>query len=267
MVSIPFDSPNRVIARGLSKWYSVSVRKRVSLQEVFHEKWNKLCRREQAKEFLDDELAVSAGPKPGTLWALRDLSFEIAKGEVLGVVGSNGAGKSTLVRLLSRLTGPSAGEALIEGKIASVLEVGSGFHPELTVRENALLNGVFLGMRKFEVNDRMDAILDFSELKRCIDTPVKKISHGMQYRLAVSVALHSDSDFTLMDEVLEVADFQFEEKCFEKISQAQSQGRSFLFVSHNLSQVRSICNRILWLDQGRMKQLGKPADVLEAYRN
>lgn len=256
-MSIRSEDNLRVRARGLSKWYYSERQMRPSLQEVFRDQWNRLCRRE-----LDEERGAAS---KSMLWAVKDLNFEIKKGEVLGLVGSNGAGKSTLVRLLSRLTDPSAGEAWVDGKVASVLEVGSGFHPDLSVRENALLNGVFLGMRKLEVEERMEEILEFSHLKKFHSQPVKKLSQGMQYRLAVSVALHSNADFLLLDEVLEVADRDFELKCSERIQEEQKRGKSFLFVSHNLSQIKLFCSRLLWLKEGALRLEGNPETVLEAY--
>jgi lipopolysaccharide transport system ATP-binding protein len=264
---IPFENNLRVRAQGLSKWYFSQRKNRSSLQEVFREHWNRLCRRQMAEGSEELPKPTRQGPQEGTLWAVKDLNFEIKKGEVLGLVGSNGAGKSTLVRLLSRLTDPSEGEAWVEGKVASVLEVGSGFHPDLSVRENALLNGVFLGMRKNEVEDRMGEILEFSNLKDHHSLAVKKLSQGMQYRLAVSVALHSHADFLLLDEVLEVADRDFELKCFERVQNEQERGKSFLFVSHNISQIKLFCSRLLWLNEGSIQMEGTPEKVLEAYLN
>ncbi|NBX76806.1 MAG: ABC transporter ATP-binding protein [Proteobacteria bacterium] len=264
---IPSENNVRVRAKGLSKWYFSQRKSRSSLQDAFREQWNRICRRQMGE--LNGQVSKPSrqGPLEGTLWAVKDLTFEIKKGEVLGLVGSNGAGKSTLVRLLSRLTDPSEGEAWVEGKVASVLEVGSGFHPDLSVRENALLNGVFLGMRKNEVEDRMGEILDFSQLKDRHSLAVKKLSQGMQYRLAVSVALHSNADFLLLDEVLEVADRDFELRCFERVQKEQERGKSFLFVSHNISQIKLFCSRLLWLNEGSIQSEGNPETVLEAYLN
>lgn len=266
-MSIPFENNVRVKAQGLSKWYFGQKQRRASLQEAFREHWNRLCRRELDQSLDGSTLSSRQGPFRGALWAVKDLNFEIKRGEVLGLVGSNGAGKSTLVRLLSRLTDPSKGQAWVEGKVASVLEVGSGFHPDLNVRENALLNGVFLGMRKAEVEDRLGDILRFSHLKEFDSVPVKKLSQGMQYRLAVSVALHSDADFLLLDEVLESADRDFELKCLDKIQTEQSKGKSFLFVSHNISQIKLFCSRLLWLKEGMLRLEGSPEEVLDAYLN
>lgn len=252
------NSQIRVCAEGLSKWYFSGKQTRASLKDLIQEQWLKMLQREW--KALGKE-----GPFPGTFWALKELSFEIKKGEVLGLIGPNGAGKSTLVRILSRLTDPSSGSAVIEGKSASVLEVGSGFHPELSVEENALLNGVFLGMRRFEVERRLERILEFSDLKQNLKTPVKKLSHGMQYRLAVSVALHSDADFLLLDEVLEVTDKTFEEKCLKRIQEGQEEGKSYLFVSHNLSQLEKFSSNILWIESGQKRMHGKTKEILGAY--
>lgn len=264
---IPSDKNVRVRAQGLSKWYFSQRKNRSSIQDAFREHWNRLCRRQMAEVVGESAKPPRQGPFEGTLWAVKDLSFDIKKGEVLGLVGANGAGKSTLVRLLSRLTDPSSGEAWVEGKVASVLEVGSGFHPDLSVRENALLNGVFLGMRKNEVQDRMGEILEFSHLKELHSVPVKKLSQGMQYRLAVSVALHSHADFLLLDEVLESADRDFELRCSERVQKEQERGKSFLFVSHNINQIMLFCSRLLWLNEGACKMEGTPETVLEAYLN
>ncbi|NBT59055.1 ABC transporter ATP-binding protein [bacterium] len=255
----------RVRAQGLSKWYFSQKQNRSSLHELFHAQWNRICRREMAQINGKSFSGPRKGPLEGTLWAVKDLSFDIQKGEVLGLVGPNGAGKSTLVRLLSRLTDPSEGQAWVEGKVASVLEVGSGFHPELSVRENALINGVFLGMRKLEVEERMEEILHFSQLKELEATPVKKLSQGMQYRLAVSVALHCNSDFLLLDEVMDSTDRDFEGKCLERIRADQKKGKSFLFVSHNLSQIELFCSRLLWLKEGCLQLDGSTEQVLNAY--
>jgi len=257
-VLILSNSTIRVRAEGLSKWYFSGKQTRSSLKDLIQDQWNKMLDREWTA--LGNE-----GPFPGTFWALKDVSFEIKKGEVLGLIGPNGAGKSTLVRILSRLTDPSSGIAVIEGKSASVLEVGSGFHPELSVAENALLNGVFLGMRRSEVENRLGRIVEFSELKENLNTPVKKLSHGMQYRLAVSVALHSDADFLLMDEVLEVTDKAFEEKCLAHIQEGQKEGKSYLFVSHNLSQLEKFSSNVLWIESGQTRMLGKTAEILGVY--
>lgn len=250
-MSIHFDEKLRVKAENLSKTYQGPGGPRASLQEAFRQSWNRLCRKGNSR-FPEH-------------WALKDLSFEIKKGEVLGLLGNNGAGKSTLVRLLSRLTAPTEGSAWVEGKVASVLEVGSGFHPDLSVEENALLNGVFLGARKGEVLEQMESILEFSELKSYRRSAVKKLSQGMQYRLAVSVALHSHADFLLLDEVLESADRSFEDRCFEKIQSDLQSNKSLLFVSHNLNQVKRFCHRLLWLDKGQKKMEGSCEEILSHY--
>jgi len=248
---IPSKEHFRVKAEALSKCYQGPGGPRSSLQEAFRQSWNRLCGKNQNTQ--------------ADLWALKNLSFEIAQGEVLGVLGSNGAGKSTLVRVLSRLTQPTSGSAWVEGRVASVLEVGSGFHPDLSVQENALLNGVFLGERRQEVLEQMESILKFSDLKAYKDSAVKKLSQGMQYRLAVSVALHSKAEFLLLDEVLESADRAFEDRCFEKIQSDLSLKKSILFVSHNLDQVKRFCHRLLWLDQGQKKMEGSCDEVLSQY--
>lgn len=247
------DAQNCVEASGLSKSYPRVSSYRASLQKRIVNQWKKWMNSQQDSETSEP------------VWALCDLSLEIKRGEVLGVIGSNGAGKSTLVRLLSRLTKPTQGRAVIQGKVASVLEVGSGFHPDLNVRENAVLNGVLLGMRRKEVEDKLEAILCFSDLKNQENIQLKKLSNGMQYRLAVSIALLSDADFVLLDEVLEVTDRAFEEKCFQFIRAQQKKGKTYLFVSHNLSQLRMVANRVLWMKAGKKYLLGEAGEVLAAY--
>lgn len=187
-----------------------------------------------------------------TLWALQGVSFTAQPGEVIGVVGRNGAGKSTLLKILSRITEPTSGNIQIRGKLASLLEVGTGFHPELTGRENIFLNGALLGMKKQEIQRKFDAIVDFSQIERFIDTPVKRYSSGMYVRLAFSVAAHLEPDVLVLDEVLAVGDLAFQKKCTGMMKEVASQNRTVLFVSHNLSLIRSMCSRVILLDQGKV---------------
>jgi len=187
-----------------------------------------------------------------TLWALRDVSFEVNAGEVVGIIGSNGAGKSTLLKILSRITAPTEGEAEIHGRVGSLLEVGTGFHPELTGRENVYLNGAILGMRKTEIAAKFDEIVAFAEIERFVDTPVKHYSSGMYVRLAFAVAAHLDPEIMLIDEVLAVGDARFQRKCVGKIGDSVRTGRTVFFVSHNMVAVQSLCTRVIWLDGGRL---------------
>ncbi len=188
-----------------------------------------------------------------TIWALNDISFEVNQGEVLGIIGKNGAGKSTLLKILSRITSPSNGRVQLNGRIASLLEVGTGFHHELTGRENIFLNGAILGMRKFEIENKFNQIVDFSGVKKFIDTPVKRYSSGMRVRLAFAVAAHLDPEILLIDEVLAVGDTEFQKKCIGKMSDIASEGRTVIFVTHNMSALQSLCSRTILLHKGEKK--------------
>ncbi len=200
------------------------------------------------------------------VWALRDINFEIKKGEVWGVVGKNGAGKSTLLKLLSRVTAPTTGEIKYKGKMASLLEVGTGFHGELTGRENIYLNGAILGMKKKEITSKLDEIIDFAGVEKYIDTPVKRYSSGMFVRLAFAVAAHLDTDILILDEVLAVGDASFQRKCLGKMNDAASnQGKTVLFVSHNLSQVQGLCKKGMLLENGQLKMLGDINSIINEY--
>ncbi len=199
-------------------------------------------------------------------WALRDVSFELNRGQVLGIVGRNGAGKSTLLKILSRITEPTSGRIRMRGRAASLLEVGTGFHPELTGRENVYLNGAILGMRKAEIARKFDEIVAFSEIERFLDTPVKHYSSGMYVRLAFAIAAHLEPDILIVDEVLAVGDAQFQKKCLNKVSEVtHSDGRTVLFVSHNSAALQSICSVGIWLSQGRIAGRGPIGECLAAY--
>jgi lipopolysaccharide transport system ATP-binding protein len=209
--------------------------------------------------------------KPGVafdknhIWALKDVSFEVRHGEVLGVIGRNGSGKSTLLKILSRITDPTEGTAEIHGRVGSLLEVGTGFHPELTGRENIYLSGVILGMKKAETRQRFDEIVDFAEIGEFIDTPVKHYSSGMYVRLAFAVAAHLGPDLLFVDEVLAVGDASFQKRCLGRMSQAAQTGRTILFVSHNMGAIASLCGRCLVLDSGRVVFGGAPVDAISVY--
>jgi lipopolysaccharide transport system ATP-binding protein len=201
----------------------------------------------------------------GHIWALKDVSFEIKRGEVVGVIGLNGAGKSTLLKILSRITAPTRGCALIHGRVGSLLEVGTGFHSELTGRENIYLNGAILGMRKAEIDRQFDKIVAFAEVEKFLDTPVKRYSSGMYVRLAFGVAAHLETEVLLVDEVLAVGDAQFQKKCFEKMREIGTQGRTILFVSHNMSAVRSICAQALIVEKGAVVAQGEINETVDRY--
>jgi lipopolysaccharide transport system ATP-binding protein len=201
----------------------------------------------------------------GTLWALRDVTFDLHRGQVLGVIGRNGAGKSTLLKILSRVIEPSEGAADLYGRVGSLLEVGTGFHPELSGRENILLNGAILGMRRSEILQRFDEIVAFAEVDRFLDTPVKHYSSGMYLRLAFAVAAHLEPDILLVDEVLTVGDAAFQEKCLGKMGEIQSRGRTVIMVSHNMAAVAALCTRAVLLEEGRVTATGAPGDVVARY--
>ena len=241
-------------ARGISKRYELGgPRARYgSLRETLSE-WARMPFRGK------DETA-----KP-TLWALKDVSFDVPPGKVIGIIGRNGAGKSTLLKILSRVTEPTDGEARLYGRVASLLEVGTGFHPELTGRENIFLNGAILGMQRAETIRKFDEIVAFAEIERFLDTPVKHYSSGMYVRLAFAVAAHLDPEILVIDEVLAVGDAKFQEKCLGKIETAAKGGRTVLFVSHNMGAVRSLCDQAMLLEQGRIASIGPTSDVIRQY--
>ncbi len=204
-------------------------------------------------------------PKHEDFWALKDVSFEVNKGERIGIIGRNGAGKSTLLKILSRITEPTTGRIIINGSIASLLEVGTGFHPELTGRENIYLNGSILGMNKREIDSKFDEIVSFSEIEKFLDTPVKRYSSGMYVRLAFAVAAHLEPDILIIDEVLAVGDMAFQKKCLGKMEEVSGEGRTVLFVSHNLTAIRTICQRAILLEKGKITHAGNVENVLPHY--
>jgi lipopolysaccharide transport system ATP-binding protein len=201
----------------------------------------------------------------GELWALSDVTFRIDKGEVLGLVGRNGAGKSTLLKILSRITYPTTGNVAVQGRVASLLEVGTGFHEELTGRENVYLSGSILGMTKGRIDAKLDAIIDFAGVSRFIDTPIKRYSSGMRLRLGFAVAAHLDSDVLLVDEVLAVGDGEFQKKCLQAMDNLHDTERTVIFVSHNLAAVEHLCSRAIWIDEGRLRADGKPKEIIASY--
>ena len=214
---------------------------------------------------FDDVLQNPEQEAENVLWALRDLSFDLKQGEVLGIIGRNGAGKSTLLKILSRITPPTVGTVKVRGKVSSLLEVGTGFHPELTGRENVYLNGTILGMTKRDVKSKFDEIVDFSGVEKFLDTPVKRYSSGMRVRLAFAVAAHLEPEIMIVDEVLAVGDQRFQKKCLSKMEDIGGEGRTVLFVSHKMPAVTRMCSRIIWLHHGEMVRDGLPHDVAAEY--
>ncbi len=218
-----------------------------------------------AKQFFRPNSQRDVDSDGRVFWALRDVSFEVRQGEVCGVVGRNGAGKSTLLKILSRITEPTSGRFGLGGRVASLLEVGTGFHQELTGRENILLSGITLGMTRAEVQRRFDEIVDFAGIDRFLDTPVKHYSSGMQVRLGFSVAAHLESEILIIDEVLAVGDVSFQKKCLGKLSDVANSGRTALFVSHNMVAVKSLCQSAILLEDGRLTMKGTPDQVIAAH--
>lgn len=200
------------------------------------------------------------------MWALQNVSFSVDRGEALGIVGHNGAGKSTILKLLSSITAPTGGEITIHGRLAALIEVGTGFHPELTGRENVYLHGAMLGMRRIEISRKMDSILEFSGVEKYIDEPVKRYSSGMYVRLGFSVAAHLEPDIVLLDEVLAVGDLAFQAKCLDRIAELRKRGATVIFVSHDLAAVYRLCDRAVLLDRGQLVMDGAPREVVDAYQ-
>ncbi len=252
-------SNTAIHAEHVSKQYRIGVRERYkTLRDTVTDFAVGLIRR-------FNSWGQTASNRENTIWALKDVSFEIQPGEVVGIIGPNGAGKSTLLRVLSRITEPTEGEVRIHGRVGSLLEVGTGFHPELTGRENIYLNGAILGMQKEEVNRKFDEIVAFAEVEKFLDTPVKRYSSGMYVRLAFAVAAHLESDILLVDEVLAVGDAAFQKKCLGKMGDVAHQGRTVLFVSHNMPSITMLCNRALLISSGALIQDGPSAKVVNSY--
>ncbi|MCX7049580.1 MAG: ABC transporter ATP-binding protein [Candidatus Sumerlaeota bacterium] len=206
-----------------------------------------------------------ASPSPNEFWALRDVSFDVNQGEVVGIIGRNGAGKSTLLKILARVTAPTTGRAILRGRLASLLEVGTGFHAELTGRENIYLNGSILGMTRAEIDRKFDEIVSFAEIEKFLDTPVKRYSSGMYVRLAFAVAAHLEPEIMIVDEVLAVGDSAFQKKCLGKMEDVASSGRTVLFVSHQMNAIRKLCSHCVWLSNGQLALSGETSEVVGAY--
>jgi len=241
-------------AAGLGKRYRRGVRVDAGLRHVL-------------EEFARSPWRALRGAKPESFWALKDVSLEVREGEVLGLIGRNGAGKTTLLKILSRITRPTEGWAEIRGKVRSLLEVGTGFHPELTGRENTYLSGSILGMSKREIDRKFDEIVAFAEIEKFIETPVKHYSSGMYVRLAFAVAAHLEPEILLVDEVLAVGDINFQKKCLGKMGEVAKGGRTVVLVSHQLNQIRRLCQRVAWVDGGSIRMAGGTHEVVSAYES
>src|ERR1700687_345681 len=223
--------------------------------------------RHSLEAFLRSPIASLRKKKEETFWALKGVSLEVKEGEVLGLIGRNGAGKTTLLKILSRITRPTTGWAEIRGRVRSLLEVGTGFHPELTGRENTYLSGAILGMGKREIGRKFDEIVAFAALEKFIETPVKYYSSGMYVRLAFAVAAHLEPEILLVDEVLAVGDIRFQKKCLGKMGDVARAGRTVVLVSHQLNQIRRLCHRVVWVDDGQIRQDGETHAVVSAYES
>ncbi len=221
----------------------------------------------QLSERFSNVFSTSSNNTKEEFWALKDVSFEVKEGEILGIIGKNGAGKSTLLKILSRITPPTKGRIEIEGRVASLLEVGTGFHPELSGKENIFLNGSLLGMTRVEIRKKLDEIIAFSGVEKFIDTPVKHYSSGMYVRLAFAVAAHLDPEILIIDEVLAVGDSEFQKKCLGKMNDVAQQGRTVLFVSHNMSAVEALCHTAILIDNGETISKNNAIDVINQYTN
>jgi lipopolysaccharide transport system ATP-binding protein len=248
--------PVAIEAQELSKRYRIG-----QMQAAYGTLRDSLARTAQRLVSREDE----EEPEPQEIWALRDVSFSVREGEVLGVVGRNGAGKSTLLKVLTRITTPTSGRATIRGRVGSLLEVGTGFNPELTGRENVFLNGSILGMKRREIQRKLPEIVEFSGIEKFIDTPVKRYSSGMYVRLAFSVAAHLEPEILLVDEVLAVGDAEFQQRCLGRLEDLSGTGRTVLFVSHNMQAINQLCDRAIWLEDGRVLEDGNSSDVVSSY--
>jgi len=250
--------------KNIGKKYRLGVISRKTLAEDLSYGWSRLAGKEDPNSIVETN-NLKIPKKENFIWALHNISFQVNQGEVLGIIGKNGAGKSTLLKILSRITSPTKGEINIKGRIASLLEVGTGFHPELTGKENIFLNGAILGMTKKDIKNKLDEIIEFSGVQQYIDTPVKRYSSGMHVRLAFSVAAHLEPEILLIDEVLSVGDAEFQKKCLGKMDDVASQGRTVLFVSHRMAAVKSLCNRGIVINEGIITFDGGINDAINSY--
>ncbi len=266
---VDFSTGSNVVIRVENLWkeYRLGAINHGTLAQDLNSLWAKIRGKEDPNQKLDSTIQQlnDALEKPDRFWALRDVSFDIKQGEVLGIIGKNGAGKSTLLKIFSKVTSPTKGQVNIKGRVASLLEVGTGFHPELTGRENVFLNGAILGMSKQEIYSKFDEILAFSEIEKFIDTPVKRYSSGMYVRLAFAVAAHLEPETLIVDEVLAVGDAQFQKKCLGKMKEVGKEGRTVLFVSHNMQAIRQLCSRAIHFNDGQVCADAGVKEVVGSY--
>lgn len=261
-----------ISVRNISKCYRLGAIGRHTLVDEVTHCWHRLCGRDPQAHMgrighTSTEVRRIEAEKEGqdTFWAIKNVSFDVQPGEVVGIIGRNGAGKSTLLKILSRITEPTEGEAVLKGRVGSLLEVGAGFHPELTGRENIYMNGTILGMKEREIDGKFDEIVAFSEIEKFIDTPVKRYSSGMYVRLAFSVAAHLDPEILIVDEVLAVGDSEFQRKCLGSMKEAATSGRTVLLVSHNMAAIQALCQRAVLMESGGVAVQGAVGDVLARY--
>ncbi|TWU27188.1 Teichoic acids export ATP-binding protein TagH [Novipirellula galeiformis] len=251
-----------ITVNDLSKHYKLGLTHAGSIRELTNGMVRRVFHRSPPdKSTVLDESRV----EDGHFWALKDVSFDVGQGEAVGIIGKNGAGKSTLLKILSQITRPTTGRAVLHGRVASLLEVGTGFHPELTGRENVYLNGTILGMRKREINRQLDSIVDFAGVEKFLDTPVKRYSSGMTVRLGFAVAAHLDPEILIVDEVLAVGDAEFQKRCIKKMQNVAESGKTVLFVSHNMAAIRNLCSHSILLQNGRLVANGATEYVLGQY--
>lgn len=257
-------SDTAIRVEDISKRYKIGVKSHDTIKDLLASSLNGFFRRSSGSS-LNPQLSTLNSPPSDYIWALKDVSFDVKRGETLGIIGANGAGKSTLLKILSRITEPTSGRAEVYGRVGSLLEVGTGFHGELTGRENIYLNGAVLGMRKVEIDRKFDEIVDFSGVEKFIDTPVKRYSSGMYVRLAFAVAAHLEPEIMIVDEVLAVGDAEFQKKCLGKMGDVAKEGRTVLFVSHNMDAMQRLCSRCFLLEDGKVISQGTTASTVTRY--
>lgn len=255
----------RIRVEGISKQYRLGEVGTGTLSHDLNRIWHKMRGKEDPYRQITESNDRTIEGDSGYVWALEDVNFEVAQGEVLGIIGKNGAGKSTLLKILSKVTGPTKGKIKINGRIAALLEVGTGMHPELTGKENIYLNGAILGMTRREIDTKFQEIVDFSGIAKYINTPFKRYSSGMRVRLGFAVAAFLEPEILIVDEVLAVGDAEFQRKAIGKMKEVSSGGRTVLFVSHNLEAVKNLCNRAILMEHGKVKSIGSPQEIIDEY--